>query len=187
MSQKLLFSVVLIFIYQAVFSQITGKIIDDQDSSPLEYATVAIYNQEDNSLVTGVITNADGSFVIENIKSGLYYLEASFMGYTSKNVENISITKRNENLDLGILKLVLGSALNEIVVNAERSTLVNKIDRQVFDSSKFQNSQGGNAVDVIKNLPSVTVDGQGEISVRGSQGFAVLINGKPTQDRKSVV
>jgi outer membrane receptor protein involved in Fe transport len=187
MSQKLLFSVVLIFIYQAVFSQITGKIIDDQDSSPLEYATVALYNQEDNSLVTGVITNADGSFVIENIKSGLYYLEASFMGYTSKNVENISITKRNENLDLGILKLVLGSALNEVVVNAERSTLVNKIDRQVFDSSKFQNSQGGNAVDVIKNLPSVTVDGQGEISVRGSQGFAVLINGKPTQGDVSTI
>ena len=182
MTRKFLLTTVLfLFISHTVFSQISGKIIDNQDSSALEYATAALYNQEDSSLVTGVITNVDGSFLIENIKAGLYYLEASFMGYTSKKIENISITKRNETLDLGTIKLALGNALNEVVVNAERSTLINKIDRQVFDSSKFQNSQGGNAVDVIRNLPSVTVDGQGEISVRGSQGFAVLINGKPTQ------
>lgn len=181
MTQKILFSIIFLFISQAGFSQISGKIIDDQDSSPLEYATAALYNQGDNSLVTGVITNTDGFFLIENIKSGLYYLEASFMGYTAIKIENISVIKRNETVNLGAIKLALGNELNEVVVNAERSTLVNKIDRQVFDSSKFQNSQGGNAVDVIRNLPSVSVDGQGEIRVRGSQGFAVLINGKPTQ------
>ncbi len=181
MTQKLLFLVLFLFISNTTLSQISGKIIDDQDDSPLEYATIALYNQEDNSLVSGVITNADGSFLIENIKAGLYYLEASFMGYTSKKIEDISITKRNQILNLGTIKLALGNALNEVVVNAERSTVINKIDRQVFDSSKFQNSEGGSAVDVIKNLPSVTVDGQGDISVRGSQGFAVLINGKPTQ------
>lgn len=187
MPQKLLFSVLFLFMSHVVFSQISGKIIDNQDGSSLEYATAALYNQQDNSLVTGVITNTDGSFSIKNIKAGLYYLEASFMGYTSKKIENISVIKRNESINLGTIKLALGSELNEVVVNAERSTVVNKIDRQVFDSSKFQNSQGGNAVDVIKNLPSVTVDGQGEISVRGSQGFAVLINGKPTQGDVSTI
>lgn len=170
-----------------LYSQISGKIMDNQDSSPLEYATAALYNQQDNSLVTGVITDDDGSFLIENIKTGLYYLEASFMGYTSKKVKDITVTERNESIDLGVIKLALGSELNEVLIKAERSTIINKIDRQVFDSTKFQNSQGGNAVDVIKNLPSVTVDGQGEISVRGSQGFAVLINGKPTQGDVSTI
>ncbi|WP_445736135.1 outer membrane beta-barrel protein [Mariniflexile sp.] len=161
--------------------QITGKIQDTADNYPLEYATAALYNQDDKSLVTGVITNIEGVFVIENIKNGRYYLEASFVGYTTKTIQNIEISRSNRKVDLGTINLVLGNPLNEVEIRAERSTVINKIDRQVFDSKNFQSSQGGNATDVIKNLPSVTVDGLGDISVRGSKGFTVLINGKPTQ------
>ncbi|MBP0904989.1 outer membrane beta-barrel protein [Mariniflexile gromovii] len=174
-------TILLLFIVQLATSQITGRIQDTTDNYPLEYATAALYNQVDKTLVAGVITNIDGVFVIDNIKNGSYYLEASFVGYTTKTIRNIEVAKGNRKIDLGTINLVLGNQLNEVEINAERSTVINKIDRQVFDSKSFQSSQGGNATDVIKNLPSVTVDGLGDISVRGSKGFTVLINGKPTQ------
>lgn len=171
----------------AVSAQISGKIQDATDSYALEYATVALYNQKDKSLITGVITNAEGVFTINNVKNGTYYLEASFVGYTTKTIKNIEISRTKPTAALGIIELVLGNALNEVQIKAERSSVVHKIDRQVFDSKNFQNSQGGSATDVIKNLPSVTVDGQGDISVRGSKGFAVLLNGKPTQGDVSAI
>lgn len=170
----------LFFSTQFIFSQITGKIIDGDVNEPLEYATAALYKTNGN-LVTGVVTNTEGLFSLENIKTGSYYLEASFMGYTAFKSEPISVNKKGQAINLGNIKLTLGSQLNEVLVKAERSAVVHKIDRQVFDTKKYQNAEGGNAVDVIKNLPSVTVDGQGEISVRGSKGFTVLVNGKPTQ------
>ena len=169
------------FGFHIASAQITGRIQDETDNYPLEYATAALYKQEDKSLVTGVITNIDGEFVIDNIKNGRYHLEVSFVGYTTKTNPNIEISKTNKKLNLGTIKLVLGNKLNEVEIRADRTTVVHKIDRQVYDSKSFQNSLGGNATDVIKNLPSVTIDGLGEVSVRGSKGFALLLNGKPVQ------
>lgn len=171
----------------SLLAQITGKVVDQDNNTVIEYATIAIYSQKSNVLQTGVITNVDGVFSIENIKSGEYYLEVSFIGYSTKKISDIKVNNKNEIIALGTIKLQIGSQLNEVVVKVERSDVIHKIDRQVFDSEKFQNSQGGSAIDVIKNLPSVTVDGQGHISVRGSQGFAVLINGKPTQGDVSTI
>ncbi|WP_303519196.1 outer membrane beta-barrel protein [Cellulophaga lytica] len=168
-------------------AQITGKVIDASTNQALEYATVALYKKQDSVLVTGVITELDGSFKIPNIKAGRYYLEASFLGYTTKTISPVLLSKKGEKLSLGAIQLMLGNQLNEVVVQAERLAVVHKIDRQVFDTKKYQNSEGGSAVDVVKNLPSVTLNGQGEISVRGSQGFSVLVNGKPTQGDASAI
>ena len=182
------FLILIFFAFVSSLSaQITGKIQDATDSYPLEYATVALYNQKDKSLMTGVITNAEGVFSINGIKNGTYYLEASFVGYTAKTIQNIEINRDKPSANLGTITLVLGNTLNEVQIRAERTSVVHKIDRQVFDSKNFQSTQGGNAADVIRNLPSVTVDGQGEISVRGSKGFAVLVNGKPTQGDVSAI
>ncbi|MGC6432051.1 MAG: TonB-dependent receptor domain-containing protein [Jejuia sp.] len=161
-------------------AQIQGTLVDEQ-YQPLEYATAALFRTDNNTLITGVISNEEGVFKIDDIKKGNYYLEASFLGYEKSRVNNIVISKKGQNLDLGIIQLVLGTQLNEVVVQAERNTVVNKIDRQVFEASKFKNAQGGSGVDVIRNLPSVSVDSQGEISVRGSKGFVALLNGKPIQ------
>ena len=188
MNLKKTFSILFFFVFVSSLSaQITGKIQDATDSYPLEYATVALYNQKDKSLMTGVITNAEGVFSINGIKNGTYYLEASFVGYTAKTIQNIEINRDKPSANLGTITLVLGNTLNEVQIRAERTSVVHKIDRQVFDSKNFQSTQGGNAADVIRNLPSVTVDGQGEISVRGSKGFAVLVNGKPTQGDVSAI
>lgn len=176
-----------VFAFSFSFAQVTGKIVDGSNQNPLEYATAALYNKQDKNLVTGVITNLNGTFSIESIKAGTYYLEASFIGYSTKILEVVTVPKKGASVNLGIISLSLGNQLDGVLVQADRLEVIHKIDRQVFDTKKYQNSQGGNAVDVIKNLPSVTVDGQGEISVRGSQGFAVLINGKPTQGDASAI
>lgn len=165
-------------------SQIKGRIVDEQNT-PLEYATAALFNSEDKTLIAGVISNENGHFQIEDIKKGSYYLEASFLGYEKKRIDNIDVNSKGETVDLGTIQLVLGTQLNEVVVQAERNTVVNKIDRQVFEASKFKSAQGGSGIDVIRNLPSVSIDSQGEISVRGSTGFVVLLNGKPIQGNAS--
>lgn len=103
------------------------------------------------------------------------------MGYEVNIIEDISVKNPRQTLDLGRIELKLGNQLNEVTVKAERSTVINKIDRQVFEANKFKSAQGGSGIDVVRNLPSVTVDSQGEINVRGSAGFVVLLNGKPFQ------
>ncbi|MGY5356149.1 TonB-dependent receptor domain-containing protein [Wenyingzhuangia sp. IMCC45467] len=171
----------IVVVFNTTSAQITGSIIEQKNNDALEYATATLYNQE-GKVVTGVVTNNKGKFFIENIKSGDYYLEATFIGYQPKKVENIRVDKKNDYINLGTLSLAIASnQLDAVVLKGEAATVSHKIDRQVFETSKFQNSQGGSAVDVVKNLPSVTVNGDGAISVRGSNSFAVLLNGKPTQ------
>ncbi|CAM3443221.1 TonB-dependent receptor domain-containing protein [Zobellia roscoffensis] len=166
-------------------AQISGKITDADNDYPLEYATAAIFNQENGELVTGVITDLNGFFTIEDVKNGTYYLEASFIGFETKTVRDITVQNRKA-IDLGTIALSIGGTqLEEVVIKGERATVINKIDRQVFDTKKFQNSLGGSATDIVKNIPSVSVDGQGEISVRGSTGFVVLLNGNPVQGNAS--
>jgi len=181
--KELFFVLFFLITIQITTAQLTGKIIATEDNYPLEYATVALYQTYDKVLVTGVLTDKNGRFLISKIKPGSYYLEASFIGYEIKTVEFILVNKKQEKKDLGVLKLALGSGnqLNEVIVKSEKQTVSHKIDRQVFDAKKYQSSVGGNAVDVVKNLPSVTINGMGEISVRGSKGFTILIDGTPTQ------
>jgi iron complex outermembrane receptor protein len=187
--KKYLFLLITLIASQFITAQLTGKIIEANEGYPLQYATIALYKTNNKVLVTGVVTNFEGLFSIEDIKSGNYYIEASFIGYQIKTIKEITINKKGEKKDVGTLTLVLGSGnqLNEIVVKSEKSAVLHKIDRQVFDTKKYQSTVGGNAVDVVKNLPSVTVDGLGEVSVRGSKGFSVLINGKPTQGDASAI
>ena len=173
--------VYFILLAQSVTAQITGTIVDANTNEPLEYATAALFTQKDSILITGVITSQEGFFEIKEVKPGPYYIALSFMGYATRKVEHITLTKNSLSHEIGTIGLILGNQLNEVVIQGERATVIHKIDRQVFDPKKFQNSQGGNAITMIKNIPSVAVDGLGEISIRGSKGFAVLINGKPTQ------
>ena len=169
-------------------AQLQGHIVEGINDEPLEYATAALFNQDDDTLIAGVITDSKGNFTIDLLKPGIYYLEASFIGYQIKTIRDIKISNRNGAFNVGEIRLTIGqNQLNEVIVKGERSTVINKIDRQIFDATKFQNSQGGSATDVIKNLPSVTVDGLGEISVRGSTGFVVLLNGKPLQGNASTL
>jgi outer membrane receptor protein involved in Fe transport len=188
MESKNFFSVLIVFLFfQNMIAQISGKIIDAVDQAPLEYATAALYLQQDSTLITGMVSSEDGTFMMDNIKPNTYYLEVSFIGYDTKIFSNITITRAQPKKDFGVIGLILGNQLEEVEVRVERATMLHKIDRQVFDATKFQNSLGGNAIDVIKNIPSISVNGMGSINVRGSDGFQVLLNGKPIQGDVSTV
>ena len=176
---------IIILTSQISFAQLKGKIIDTNDATPLEYATVALYNQSSKRLITGVISDKNGFFYFDKLKKGTYTIEISFIGYQPKKIENIIFSGNKK--DLGILKLLLGNTLNEVVIKTERAAIVSKIDKQIFDTKNFQNSQGGTGTDVIKNLPSVSINGVGDIAVRGTTGFTILLNGKPIQGNPATI
>lgn len=187
---KSIITVALVFFLgaQLSHSQITGKIIDGETKDALEYATAALYSKSSKTLISGVITNIDGVFIIEDVKKGNYFLEVSFLGYDTKTIDSIEINSRNQFVSLGDVEITLGkNQLNEVIVQGKRVTVINKIDRQIFNTKAFQNAQGGSGTDIIKNIPSVSINGLGEISVRGSVGFVLLLDGKPVQTNPSTL
>ncbi|WP_057940243.1 TonB-dependent receptor domain-containing protein [Algoriphagus resistens] len=180
---RILLLLSVIFFTGTAFSQtgVKGKLIDQSENNPLEYANVAIYQVKDSVLIAGAVTDQSGTFSLENLKAGDYYLLAQFLGYETKRIAEIAISK-NQLVDLGTISLSPDrQLLAEVEVSGKKFTTMNQVDRQVYNSENFLTSQGGTAVDVLRNLPSVSINAQGELSVRGTTGFVVMVNGKPTQ------
>lgn len=177
-----LYILATLFCFQLGFSQLKA-IITDEQANPLEYATAALYNSN-GTLVSGVVSDSNGAIEIDKIKTGKYYLEVSFIGYEVYKTENIIFDKTS---NLGTIKLTLGNRLDDVVISTKRKTIINKIDKQVYSSQAFKNAQGGTGLDVLKNLPSVSFSGNGELMVRGTNGFIVLLNGKPTQSDPTTI
>ncbi|MDH5398473.1 MAG: TonB-dependent receptor family protein [Cyclobacteriaceae bacterium] len=168
-------------------SSLSGKLMDMTTDQPIEYASMALYMEKDSSLVNGTVSNNDGTFTISNLKAGAYYLTAQFLGYDLQTIQGIHLNK-NESIALPVIKLSPNQQfLEEVEVTADRASTIHKIDRQVFAADQFQTAAGGTATDLMRNMPSVTVDAMGEISVRGSSGFVMLINGKPVQTDPAIV
>lgn len=184
----IIFTFFAIIFYQFTNAQsITGKLIDQSDKEPLEYGSIAIYQSQDSVLSGGTVSDADGIFELNNIKTGAYYLTVQFVGYQTKFLPEINIS-RNQDLDLGTIEISANQKLlDEIEITGQKAATYHKIDRQVFEAGQFQSSQGGTATDVIRNLPAVNVNANGDISVRGSTGFMVLLNGKPIQTSPSIL
>jgi outer membrane receptor protein involved in Fe transport len=160
---------------------IKGKVYDAGIAKPMEFTSLALYSASDSTLLTGTISDNDGSFTLKNIPFGKYYLVANFMGYEKYFVDGIILTDRKSTVDLGIIKLVSSSQdLDEIEVVAVQKRVEYKIDRKVINVSQDLNAAGGSAVDVLQNTPSVTVDIDGNVSLRGSTNFTVLIDGRPS-------
>ena len=176
---KILFLLFSIPTIVAQKNTIKGIVVDNKNLRPIEYASVSLVSQIDNSIVLGVVTSKNGNFVIQNIQSGNYSIKIYFIGYEIQYLDNI-LVKNNQVLNLDTFKLKRSNqSLDEIIIKGTKSNSYNKIDKQQYKSDQFATAKGGTAIDIIKNLPSVTVNGQGEISLRGSNGFMVLINGKP--------
>ncbi|MGQ8338100.1 TonB-dependent receptor domain-containing protein [Sunxiuqinia sp. A32] len=161
-------------------STIMGKIIDAETRQNMEYANVSIFAQ-DSSLISGSITNADGEFMIDHIDYGTYYIEANFIGFNKTRINNIEINKEHKEIDLGTIELSPSTQeIGTVNVVADRSRVEYKIDKKVINVSQDINAAGGTAVDVLENTPSVEVDIEGNVSLRGSSSFTVLIDGKPS-------
>jgi len=160
---------------------IKGIVMDNTLDIPVEYATVSVYNMVDSSLIDGTITNEKGAFKLSKLKPGKYYVEVSFIGYNKVVVRNIPISKSRKLADLKIMNLRQSSeALNEVVVTSERAPVQYQIDKKVIPVSRQITAASGTAVDVLENVPSVSVDIEGNISLRGNSNFTVLVDGKPS-------
>ncbi|MCF0041366.1 TonB-dependent receptor domain-containing protein [Dyadobacter fanqingshengii] len=160
---------------------VTGNVVDRKSRQPLAYCSVALFNSQDSTLVTGLLTSEKGFFKFENVNSAACYLQLQYIGYSKSTVAITVITGQDVIEMPSIAMDAEPRTLQELNVTAERQTLENKVDRQVYRADKFLSGQGGTAVDILKNTPSVTVNSEGEITLRGSSGFLVLINGKPVQ------
>lgn len=151
-------------------------IVFDNLNETVPYATINIHNAADSALVTGLAGNEDGSFEF-SVPEGNYYIEVSFFGL---NTQNIKLSRQSGELDLGKIALKAGSstALKGVEVVADREQMSLQIDKRVFNVGSDLNNQGANASEVLQNIPSVTVDAEGNVSLRGSQAVRVLIDGK---------
>ena len=171
-----------IFIFFVSFilnGQITGTVMNKYTNAPIEYATVIL--KGDDKILEGTISKPDGSFILPISANGNFIIEVSFLGYQTIVRDNISVQK-NTPLDLGVISLqTTQNLLSEVVVDTQRSTIQNKIDRQVYSASEFSIAKGGTGMDIIRNLPSITINSLGEINFRGSSGLVVLVNNKPVQ------
>ena len=161
-------------------ANISGKVSDIESKIPLEYANVILFSLPDSSQVTGSITNKDGIFVLAGIPDGKYFLSVQFVGYQKKIIKNVLVTSSNS-IDLGNIFIKITSInLENVVVEGERNPVSFQLDKKVIDVSKMPTSISGNAADVLENVPSVDVDIDGNVSLRGSSNFTVLIDGRPS-------
>jgi len=160
---------------------ITGRVFDAEYEEPIEYANIVIYRQKDSLQVTGTITYPDGSFRVTEVPLGTYYVEVSFIGCHDKRFDNVRVTPSAPLVNLGNIFLeeaILQVEGTEAV--AERAPLSYQIDKKVVNVSRQPTAASGTAVDVLENVPSVNVDIEGNVSLRGSENFTVLIDGRPT-------
>jgi outer membrane receptor protein involved in Fe transport len=156
---------------------ITGKVLDKTTQQALEYATVTILDPKTNKVLEGGITNGKGTFSLE-IAKGTYTIKVEFISFKPYLLKDISIVK---DMNLGTIHLDEDlEALSEVEIIAEKSTVELKLDKKVFNVGKDLISQGGTVNDILDNVPSVSVDAGGGISLRGNGNVRILINGKPS-------
>ena len=156
---------------------VTGNIVDKISKIPLEFATAIILESKNNTIITGASTNVKGEFNLQ-VKPGTYTLRFEFIGY--KSIE-LNQQKINSSLQLKTIFLEEDSAqLETVEITVEKSTVEYKLDKKVFNVGKDLISKGGSVNDVLNNVPSVNVDAQGAISLRGNANVRILINGKPS-------
>ncbi len=160
---------------------IKGVIVDEETDQPMEYANVAVYDQQDSILISGGITDEQGEFEITGMTYGEYYLEANFIGFVKKEITDIELDKNNPLFDSGKIELKPSDVkLGSVDVVADKSRIEYKLDKKVINVSQDINAVGGTAVDVLENTPSVQVDIEGNVSLRGSSSFTVFIDGRPS-------
>ncbi|MEO8148721.1 MAG: TonB-dependent receptor [Bacteroidia bacterium] len=162
--------------------KISGVITDAVNQKAVEFANVALYKMSDSTkAIDGAITDEKGFFKLKDIKNGKYRIGISFIGYLTLNFDSIEITDKKTNIELGkIIFKPKSKVLKEANVEEEAPLIENKIDKIVYNASKDISVKGGNAQDVLRKVPMVTVDLEGNVELRGTQNVKVLINNKPS-------
>ncbi|MCB9041592.1 MAG: TonB-dependent receptor [Lewinellaceae bacterium] len=157
-----------------------GKVVEAGAQAPLSYATVSLFGQADSTLIGGNITDEAGQFSLE-VKPGAYYIVIEFLAFQPKTIPNIIVSKGQPEINLGVITLEPeATALEEVIVVGEKSQMQLSLDKKVFNVGKDLASRGGSAADLLDNVPSVQVDVEGNVSLRGGGSVRILIDGKPS-------
>lgn len=171
--------------------KIFGSVRDAESNQPVIYASVVFLSPRDSSIVGGVLTNDKGNFLAEELPVGRVLLKATFIGY-SPTFMPFTLNMQTPEIDAGIIKLKTNTKLlKDVTISGEKSDYVNSIDRKVYNMDKNIVNTGGTVTEVLQNIPSVSVDIDGKVSLRGSENVTILIDGKPSGmlggDRKAVL
>ncbi len=173
------FSFIIFFLFsiQHLFSQndltISGNVVDSENS-PLSYVVIQIHQKSNQKLIKGDFSDEEGIFSI-TIPKGDYYVIFRYAGLTN---DSISLSKNNGELKLGTITMKSNVEFETIEITAQKSTMEYHLDKRVFNVDADLNNQGANAVEILENIPSITVDAEGNVSLRGNPNVRIFIDGK---------
>ncbi|MEM9888285.1 MAG: outer membrane beta-barrel family protein [Bacteroidota bacterium] len=158
--------------------KITGTVLEEKEGAVVEFSTISLYREE--KLIDGTLADSKGDFVLNELIDGNYRLEISFIGFEKKVVEDILVEKER-NVNLGEIYLVEDiNVLKEVEVTGQRSLIEERVDRLIFNAEQDKTTRGGDAADVLRRVPMLSVDLEGNVSLRGSSNITVLIDNKPS-------
>lgn len=161
--------------------RVSGTIVDSLTGKPVEYATVALFDIKSGKPIDGTVTDLKGEFLLKGVPDGDFKFVTSFIGYKNFEIAKITIGKGNKDQKLGNLSLPPDvRTLAEVTVVGDKPIIEDKVDRLVYNAEKDISNAGGDAGDVLRKVPMLSVDLDGNVSMRGSQNIRVLINGKPS-------
>ena len=171
--------------------KVFGSLRDAETNQPVSFAAVVFLSPRDSAIVGGVQTNEKGNFLAEDLPLSKMILKASFIGYAPIYVP-LQLSFQIQELDANIIKMKsVATKLKDVTITGEKSDYVNSIDRKVYNLDKNIVNTGGTVTEVLQNIPSVSVDIDGKVSLRGSENVTILIDGKPSgmlgNDRKAVL
>ncbi|MCR5886339.1 TonB-dependent receptor [Hymenobacter sp. J193] len=161
--------------------RITGTVLDATSKQPVPFATIALFDPATNKPVDGTAADDNGKFVLTRVAAGTYTVQISFIGYQQIEKPGVVITEDGNTVALGTVTLASTTQkLGEVVVEGQRSLIEEKVDRTVYNAEKDETTRGGDATDVLRRVPSLSVDLDGNVTLRGSQNIRVLINNRPS-------
>lgn len=160
--------------------KITGKVIDAVTKQPVDYATVSVFKQGSTSPFNGIITDAKGNFTVDNVPPGDYRLTVDFLGYQRSTIEHAIVTDGGTATVGSISLSPTQNQLAGVTVTAKAPVIENRIDKLVYNAQNDLTAQGGVAIDILKKVPQVTVDIDGNVELQGNANIRFLINGKPS-------
>lgn len=162
--------------------KITAKVVDAKTNETIPFATAVILNRKTKALIKGIQTDINGNLTLVGLPKGVFTFKLSYVGYQTMVRDSITINASINNINLGTIKMntAKGTALNEVTITAAKSTMQLGVDKKIFSVDQSLVSEGGSAADLLQNVPSVQSDMDGNVSLRGSTGVKVLIDGKPS-------
>lgn len=173
----------VLFLSPDAFSQkasVSGEVFCGKSGQPIEYATVAVADTN-GKVINGTVTNAEGHYTIPGLSAGIYSMEVRFIGYEKQRVDRIAIRDKKAVYEVGRTVLMpVSTTLGEVSVTGELKGIEHKVDRQVVNVAQQPNAAGSSLADLLQNIPSVRVDADGNVTLRGSANFTLLIDGRPS-------